>query len=125
MLNRYEIFGGASLNTRMERDLFFSFAYRNKLPLLFDMGIKPELALELYSVSRKSGEFPVEIEGFNTAQTDVTYNLFEVDLIARHRIISRFHTLTFKYTFNTYSATTGSFYITPISGGSYIQSPGF
>jgi Tol biopolymer transport system component len=125
MLNRYEIFGGASLNTRMERDLFFSFAYRNKLPLLFDMGIKPELSLEVYSVSRKSGEYAVEIEGYKPTHTDVTYNLFEVDVIAKHRIISRYHSLTLKYTFNTYSATTGSFYIVPEFNGDGILSSAF
>jgi hypothetical protein len=125
MLNRYEIFGGASLNTRMERDLFFSFAYRNKLPLLFDMGVKPELSLELYSVSRKSGEYAVDIDGYKPTSTDVTYNLFEVDIIAKHRIINRFNSLTFKYSFNTYSATTGSFYIVPQIGSGYVESSAF
>ncbi|MBZ0198269.1 MAG: biopolymer transporter Tol, partial [Ignavibacteriaceae bacterium] len=54
MLNRYSFFAGASINTRLERDLFLIFDYRNKLPLLFDLGIKPELALEVYNISRKA-----------------------------------------------------------------------
>ena len=125
MLNRYAIFGGASINTRLERDLFFSFEYRNKLPLLFDLGIRPELALELYSVSRKSGEFGVEIEGYDPTKTDVTYNLFEVDVIAKHRLFSRNHSISFKYAFNTYSATTGFFYIRRSSDGEIIPSSAF
>jgi Tol biopolymer transport system component len=54
MLNRYSLFAGGSINSRLERDLFLIFDYRNKLPLLFDLGIKPELALELYNISRKA-----------------------------------------------------------------------
>ena len=37
MLNRYAIFAGAAINTRLERDLFFIFEYKNKLPLISDL----------------------------------------------------------------------------------------
>jgi len=50
MLNRYSIFAGGSLNARMERDLFFVFDYRNKLPLISSLGLKPEISIELYSI---------------------------------------------------------------------------
>jgi len=117
MLNRYDIFAGGSLNARFERDLFFSFNYRNKLPLLFDLGIKPELTLELYSISRKATSdilFNVD-STYNpprpeyTIPTDVTYNLFEVDLAAKHRIFSRAQNIEFRYIFSRYSASIGSF----------------
>ena len=47
MLNRFSFFAGADINARLERDLFFIFDYRNKLPLLSLIGIYPELAVEL------------------------------------------------------------------------------
>ncbi len=108
MLNRYSVFAGATVNTRMERDLFFMFEYKNKLPLLYDIGIKPELSLELYNISRKA-DVDIFIDEFPVIKTDVSYNLFEVDVIAHHKIISREHDLFLKYAFSRYSATIGSF----------------
>ncbi|MCE1188077.1 MAG: biopolymer transporter Tol, partial [Ignavibacteria bacterium] len=120
MLNRYSLFGGGTINTRFERDLFLSFDYRNRLPGLFDLGIKPELTLELYSVSRKAPTL-VEIDEYPSTHTDVTYNLFEVDVLAKHRIFSRGNTLTLKYSFSRYSASLGSFLVPTTS----IFSPEF
>ncbi len=54
MLNRYSLFAGGSINTRLERDLFLSFTFRNKLPLLYSLGLKPELTLDVFSISRKA-----------------------------------------------------------------------
>jgi hypothetical protein len=113
MLNRYSIFAGASLNTRLERDLFLIFEYRNKLPLLFSLGLKPEMSLELYNISRKANTpliFDELDETFNT-RTDVTYNLFEVDVVAKHHIFSRDHNLEFRFIFSRYSAELAAFII--------------
>ncbi len=117
MLNRFSLFAGAAMNTRLERDLFLLFDYRNKLPLLFNLGIKPEMALELYSVSRKADVdlyFGSDSVGSGVnydyiVPTDVTYNLFEVDLAARHRIFSRAQNLEFRFIFSRYTAVLGSF----------------
>jgi Tol biopolymer transport system component len=122
-LNRYSIFAGASINDRLERDLFMIFEYKNKLPLLFDIGLKPELSLELYNISRKANQ-NVTIGG-DTLQngtinydeiipTDITYNLFEVDVAASHRILSRNQNIEFRYIFSRYSALIGSFIIKSI-----------
>ncbi|MBK6915523.1 MAG: biopolymer transporter Tol [Ignavibacteriales bacterium] len=126
MLNRYSIFAGASINSKLERDLFLIFDYRNKLPLLFDLGLKPELALEIYNISRKAN-----IDIFFGADTvgstvnydfiipdDVTYNLFEVDVAAKHKIFSREQNLEFRFIFSRYSASLGSF-ILPNNNGLY------
>lgn len=117
ILNRYSIFGGGSINTRFERDLFLIFDYKNKLPLLTSLGLRPELSLELYSISRKAN---VDIFfGADTIggvvnydfiiPTDVTYDLFEADFIVRHRLFSRDQNLQLKFVFSTYTATLGSF----------------
>ncbi|MDO8549052.1 MAG: biopolymer transporter Tol [Ignavibacteria bacterium] len=120
MLNRYALFAGGSINSRLERDLFLIFDYRNKLPLLFDLGIKPELSLELYNISRKAdvdirfGEY-IDTSGVTQYDyiipTDVTYNLFEVDFVAKHRIFSRNQNLEFRFIFSRYSAALGSFFL--------------
>ncbi len=45
----------------------------------------------------------------NIIPTDVSYNLFEFDFIARHRLFSRDQNLQLKYTYSSYTATLGSF----------------
>jgi Tol biopolymer transport system component len=117
MLNRYSIFAGGSLNTRLERDLFLVFDYKNKLPLLFNLGIRPELSLELYNISRKANTdvlFGVdstggEVKADYVIPAEVTYNLFEVDFVAKHRIFSRAQSIEFRFIFSRYSASLGSF----------------
>ncbi|MCL6097249.1 MAG: biopolymer transporter Tol [Bacteroidetes bacterium] len=111
MLNRYSIFGGGAINKRLERDLFLSFDYRDKLPLLFSLGLKPEIGLELYSISRKTNT-PLIFDPLDPTQntnTDVTYNLFEVDFIARHKIINDANKLEMRFIYSSYTATLGSF----------------
>lgn len=120
MLNRYSLFAGAAINSRLERDLFLVFEYKNKLPFITSLGLRPELALEVYSISRKtdvdifftpdSTNFPI-ITYEDTASTSVTYNLFEVDFIAKHRLFSRNQYLQLKFVFSRYNALLGSFVI--------------
>jgi Tol biopolymer transport system component len=117
MLNRFALFAGGSINSRLERDLFLIFDYRNKLPLLFDLGIKPELSLELYNISRKTDVdilFSIDSSGGTVTYdyiipTGVTYSLFEADFVAKHRIFSRNQELEFRFIFSRYSAELGSF----------------
>jgi Tol biopolymer transport system component len=111
MLNRYSIFGGGAINKRFERDLFLSFDFRNKLPLLYGLGLKPELGLELYSISRKTNT-PLIFDPLDPTQntkTDVTYNLFEVDFVARHKIINDANKIEMRFIYSSYTATLGSF----------------
>lgn len=107
MLNRYSILAGGSINSRLERDLFLTFEYRNKLPLLSSLGLRPELSLELYSISRKVNA-DVTL-GEDTIGTDVGYNLFEVDFIIKHRLFSRDQNLQIRYMYSSYTAVLGSF----------------
>ena len=126
MLDRYSIFAGGSLNARMERDLFLVFDYRNKLPLISALGLKPEISLELYSISRKAdvdvffGENIVNGKPVydDTVATEVTYDLFEFDFIIKHRLFSRDQNLQLKYSFSSYTAILGSFQL-PNNNGLY------
>ncbi|MFH1198335.1 MAG: biopolymer transporter Tol [bacterium] len=119
MLNRYSLFAGASINKRFERDVFMILDYRDKLPLFKSIGLFPELALELYSVSRKTNAdifWGLDTTGgsrkydYKTG-VDVTYNLFEVDFAARHKIFAEGNKIEFRFIFSNYSATLGSFVI--------------
>ena len=119
MLDRYSLFAGAAINSRLERDLFLIFNYRNKIPVLFELGVKPELSLELYNISRVANStvgFSPDTIGnivnyIFSAPVDVTYNLFEFDLAAKQTIIERGQDLEFRYIFSQYSANIGSFLI--------------
>ncbi len=113
MLNRYSIFGGGSINRRMERDLFLMLQYNDRVPMLYALGLKPQLSLELFSVSRKT-DVQIVFDPNRPdyiVPTNVTYNLFEVDFAAKQRIIGRGHNLEFRFSFSRYTAALGSFII--------------
>ncbi|MCX7875837.1 MAG: biopolymer transporter Tol [Melioribacteraceae bacterium] len=123
ILNRYSIFGSASINRKMERDLFLQFEYKDKVPLLFNLGLKPEVSLELYSVSRgtkidldfgiDSTYSPPRID--YKIPTEVSYNLLEFDIVAKHKIFKEGNYLETRFIFSQYSSTLNSF-ILPESG---------
>ncbi len=120
MLNRYSIFAGASMNKRFERDLFLQFDYRNRLPLLFDIGLKPTLGVEIYSVSRKSDQ-SLTFDPQDPSQdvtTEITYDLFEVDFVVKHKIFNPSNELDLRFIYSKYANTISSFTI-PISGELY------
>ncbi len=115
-LNRYDILAGLGLNARMERDLFLIFNYRNKIPGLYALGLKPVFTLEVYNTTRVAN---VDI-GFNVdststpsadyyVKTDVSYNLFEFDLALKQRIFNKHNNIELRYTYSSYTAEIGSF----------------
>ena len=117
MLNRYSLFARGTINTRGERDLFLTLDYRNKIPGLFELGLKPEMSLELYNITRKSNVnvyFGADSVG-NTVNYDfiiptvVTYNLFEADLAAKYKIFTSNQNLEFRFIFSRYTANLSSF----------------
>ncbi len=123
VLNRFSIFGSASLNRRMERDLFLQFEYKNKIPLIYNLGLKPQISIELYSISRKNKiDIPFGIDSTSIPRridynipAEITYNLFEVDFIARHKIFSEGNNIEARFIFSQYVSTLSSF-ILPESG---------
>ena len=128
-LNKYSIFAGGSLNRRMERDLFLNLEYRNRVPILYDLGLRPTLGLEVYSISRKtsvdlmfgidSSYVPRKID--YVVPVDVTYDLFEFDLTAKHKIFVEDNFLELRFVFSQYTALLGSFII-PESGNTLYPS---
>ncbi len=123
ILNRYSIFASASINRKMERDLFLQFEYKDKVPLFFNLGLRPEISLELYSVSRgtkidldfgvDSTFAPPRID--YKIPTEVTYNLLEFDIVAKHKIFKEGNFIEARFIFSQYTSTLNSF-ILPESG---------
>jgi Tol biopolymer transport system component len=125
-LNRYSLFAAFAINKRMERDIYIGLEYRDKLPLLYSIGLKPLLSLELYSVSRKANvdlyfgkyEDSTGVHYDNIVGTDVTYNLFEVDAAFKHKVFAKGNDIEFRFIYSDYVATLGSFSL-PNNGGLY------
>ena len=55
VLEKIGFFAGAAINRQLERDLFLQFFYRDKIPLLYALGIAPQASAEIYNVTRKTG----------------------------------------------------------------------
>lgn len=107
VLGKYGIFGGGGINKLGERDLFFTFEFRDRLPLFFDLGLEPTLDFSVYSISRKTTsriELPL-----NLIDVDVTYSLLQFELNWRQKIFSTRNDLRLTYTHSRYNASVGSF----------------
>jgi len=118
VLNRFSIFGGASINKRLERDLFLQFQYQNGFPIFKDffnktLHFNPVFTLEGYNITRKStGEL---IASVDTLDVDVEYDLLEFDFGMAFKLINRSHNFKFTYTFSKYASSIDDFLI-PQSG---------
>ncbi len=119
VLNRFSIFGSASINRVWERDLYLLFEYRDKFPIFYSLGLKPEFGLELYSISRNSSvniDFGIDstfvppIVDYRVP-AEVTYNLFEFDIFAKHKIFTQGNYVEARFIFSQYVSTLGSFII--------------
>ncbi|MGA9363845.1 MAG: biopolymer transporter Tol [Bacteroidota bacterium] len=107
VLDKYGIFGGAAINKRGERDLFFTFDYRDKVPLLYDLGLDPTVEFGVYNISRSTGS-KIELP-LNTIDVDVTYSLLEFDVSLQQKIFTPMHDLRIGYTHSRYNASVESF----------------
>jgi len=126
-LNRYSIFGGGAINKRFERDLFLILEYKNKIPILFDLGLTPELGLEFYSVSRKTNVdvlFGIDSTGSvpipdYIVNTEVSYDLFEFDFIVRNHIFDRSNELELRFIYSSYTSVLSSFVLPDLNSTLY------
>ncbi len=112
VLDKLNMFGGAAINRELERDVFFMLDYKDKLPLLYQLGLEPAASLELYSISRKTNvSFPVYVDREYNLSADVTYDLFEFDLALSENLFSEFDKLEARYALSRYAASIGAFLI--------------
>lgn len=112
MLDKLSLFGGAAINRRLERDLFFVFEYKDAVPLFYQLGLDPVVSLEVYNISRKTDvSLSVYTDREYALSTDVTYNLLEFDVTMRQKIFNEHNQLKLGYALSRYSAAIGDFLI--------------
>jgi Tol biopolymer transport system component len=113
------LFGGAAINRKLERDLFLQVFYRDRLPLLYSLGLEPVTSAELYNVSRQTGA-TLTLPLYHIP-IDVTYNLFEFDFAMNQAVGSQATTIEARYSHSRYSSDIGNFlnpYTNQIAAGS-------
>lgn len=112
MLDKLGLFAGAALNRKFERDVFLIFEYRDRLPLLYQIGLDPILSLELYSISRKTSTAFQLPPAPQDIPVDITYGLFEFDVSLRQRAFTEKTEFRLWYALSRYAVDIGS-YVNP------------
>jgi len=108
VLDKTGIFAGATLNALLERDLFFQFTYRGRIPLLYEIGLEPVASAEIYNLTRKT-ESVINLPA-SSIPVDVTYDLLEFDLALRQPLFSQFVEAELRYAHSRYTSIIGSFF---------------
>jgi Tol biopolymer transport system component len=107
------IFASASLNKRLERDLFISLRYQGRIPLLFQLGMAPAAEVQLFNVTRKTGN--VITLGNERIPIDVSYDLLEFDFLLEGVLASHlgyllgFPTVQARYAHSRYTSVIETF----------------
>ena len=107
VLDRTGFFAGATLNTKLERDLFLQFTYRGRLPLFYELGLEPVTSLEIYNITRKTDNV-ISLPA-STIPVDVGYNLLEFDLALAQPVFSQFMDAELRFMHSRYTSIIESF----------------
>jgi len=113
ILDKLAFFCGLALNKRLERDIFAIFDYKDKLPLIYKIGLDPSVSLELYNITRKhDAKFWLYIGNPtpDTMQARITYNLFEADFSITQRIYSDRARIKLLYAISRYTQDFGAWW---------------
>ena len=118
VLGRFSIFGGATVNKQLERDLVLQFQYNNGVPFFSDffsktLNFHPSFNLDGYNITRKTNADL--IAGIDTIDVGVEYDLLSFDFGMSFNIINLSHDLQLLYTFSKYASKLDPFVI-PQSG---------
>ena len=122
VLDKLSMFGGAAVNSKLERDLFLIFNYRGRLPLFYQLGLEPVASLEMYNVTRKTSNV-ISLPA-SAIPVDLTYNLTEFDIALQQP--SHVGTFEFRYAHSRYSSAIETFKnpetgdLVPASGDLYL-----
>ncbi|MGA2623791.1 MAG: biopolymer transporter Tol [Bacteroidota bacterium] len=127
VLERYGFFAGAAMNRNGERDLFFTFDYRGKIPGLFQLGLEPALSFEMYNLTRENNDawLVPETRPDLATKVSVTYSLLEFDVVLRQKFISDLIDLETRFTHSRYTATIGFFVFQDPLAGTATPNPAF
>ncbi|MBI3765797.1 MAG: PD40 domain-containing protein, partial [Ignavibacteriales bacterium] len=117
VLDRYGFFAGGAIDKKGERDLFFTFDYRGKIPGLFALGMEPAMSLEVYNITRKTDNL-LNLREDLKIPVEVTYNLLEFDVAFKQKIFTEAFDLELRYAHSRYNADIGTFILEDtLSGG--------
>jgi hypothetical protein len=122
VLEKIGFFAGAAINRQMERDLFLQFFYRDKIPLLYSLGIAPQASAEIYNVTRKTGN-EISLPA-STIPVSVTYDLLEFDFALGGPFLTQFGNLEFRYAHSRYTSIIDNFIDPETNPPSLIPSSG-
>lgn len=115
VLDKYDVFVGAALNRKFERDLFFIFNYHDRVPGFFELGLQPTISFDLYNITRKTETaFP---RGLDTLGVGITYSLLEFDAVWRQKVFTEALDLELRFAHSRYTA---SFELPPLPNVSQI-----
>ncbi|MFH0991773.1 MAG: biopolymer transporter Tol [bacterium] len=121
MLDKLSLFGAAAINSRFERDLFFTLDYRDAVPLFYQAGLRPTVSLEAYNISRKTDvSLTMYTDREYEIPAEVTYNLIEFVVAMKQKLLDEHSDLRVSYTHSRYNADVSSFVIPTVG-----ISPGF
>lgn len=109
VLEKLSMFAGVAFNTKFERDLFVTFRYTGRLPLLYNIGLEPVTSLEMYNITRKTDNFVTLNPFYAPAPVDVSYNLSEYDLALTQTLIPNSASIEFRYAHSRYTSTIETF----------------
>ncbi len=108
ILGRLEMLASGAININGERDLFLGFTYRDRVPLLANLGLFPDVNLEVYNVTR-STESVIEDFFVDPVGLDVDFNLLEFAARVRHNLGGAHTSLEAGYRHSRYTSTIGSY----------------
>jgi hypothetical protein len=106
------MFAGADINRKLERDLFFIFEFSGRLPILYQLGLEPTASFEVYNITRSrnvSFSFPGNPDPL-IFDADVTYNLSEFDFSLKQKVFSENCDLKLAYSLSRYTQDFGSWF---------------
>ena len=122
VLERIGFFAGAAINRQLERDLFLQIYYTGKIPLLYSLGIAPRTSVEVYDVSRKTGN-EISLPA-STIPVSVTYDLLEFDFVMSGAFIADLNNLEFRYAHSRYTSIIDNFIDPETNPPSLVPSSG-
>ncbi|MBI3189917.1 MAG: PD40 domain-containing protein [Ignavibacteriales bacterium] len=109
VLERYGFFAGAAANSKFERDLFFNFDFRGKLPGLYELGLEPAMSLEFYNITRKTDSY-LRL-ALDTLPVEISYNLIEFDVAFKQKLFTEALDFELRFAHSRYTANIGQFLI--------------
>ncbi len=118
VLGQFSIFGGATINKELERDIFMQFQYNNGMPIFHDFFTKtlnfhPRFSLEGYNITRKTTADL--IASIDTIPVGVEYDLLAFDFSMTFNAINLDHKFKLMYSYSKYASNLDGFVI-PQSG---------